>query len=246
MLPKTFSPPKEIEKKAGFPKIFKVLIIIILLIGGVSYFLFFTSIFQVKNIITDNTIPENSKVILDKLKGQNIFFVNLSSVKKEIINITPELEKIKIQKGLPDTLKVTGQYYQSKIVWKSGGRSYLLNSDGVVIKEVEGATDLPIVLDNKDLAVSLGRQVISKNFIDFILEVYSQFADKIGFKIVNFEIDETVFHVKALTDQGWYIKFDTTRNYQNQLDDLSKFLAEKNLEIREYVDVRVEGRIYYK
>ena len=153
---------------------------------------------------------------------------------------------MKFQRGLPDTIKVSASVYQSKIVWRTLARSYLVNNNGIVYKEVEGATDLPIIQDRSDLSVQLGSQVVSTNFIDFIIATNSRFAEKTGFKIANFEVNETIFQVDAFTDQGWKIKFDTTRSVDDQLDALNKLIGEPNVEIHEYADVRVEGRVYYK
>lgn len=244
LLPKTFNPPQERGKKP-FPKILKVLIVFLIIILGLGYLFFYSSIFKVKNIIVDSSLGENSQSVLEKFKGKNIFFLNLKQIQKELAK-QPDIEKVKIQRGLPDTIKISAESFQAKIVWRSRMHSYLVNANGLVFKEVEGMTDLPIVSDNNELEVKLQSAVVSANFITFIQDLSSKFPQKIGFNLTHFEINETIFQVDGVTDQGWFIKFDTTRSVDDQLDTLSKLLAEKKSEINEYVDVRVEGRVYYK
>ncbi len=245
MLPKTFSPPKENEKR-GLPKIAKVLIFLFIFIGALIYFFFYSSIFKIKNIIIEKDLPAESSSLLEKFKNQNILLVSSEAMEKEITRQYPELTNVKIQRGLPDTLRIAAIFYQSKIVWQTLDQSFLVNSNGIAFKEVEGLTDLPIIIDKKNLKVDLGSQVVSPNFIEFVNVVISKFSEKVGFKIVNFAVSETIFQVEALTDQGWFIKFDTTRSVDDQLDALSKLLAEHKDEIHQYVDVRVEGRVYWK
>lgn len=245
MLPKTFNPPREREKKE-FPKFLKILIILVIILGGLIYLFFYSPLFKIKNILIEIPIPQESVQFLEKFKGQNIFFVDISSMKKDLSNHYPEYENVQIQRGLPDTLRISGDIFEPSIVWHSGINSYLVNASGIAFKEFEGMTDLPNVQDNKELNVELQTEVVSANFINFIQDLSSKFPQKIGFNITGFEINETIFQVDAPTDQGWLVKFDTTRSVDSQLDALSKLISEHKDEIKEYADVRVEGRIYYK
>ncbi len=245
MLPKTFSFPKEKTKKE-FPKFLKILIIFLVIFTGLFYLFFYSGIFVVKNIVVDETLPSESKTILEELKGQNIFFIRSQNAEQKITNQFPEIQQIKIQRGLPNTLKISGGEHFPKIVWLSQERSYLVDEAGLIFKEIQGPTDLAIVKDNKDLAVNMGSQVVSPNFLDFITDLNNKFSNKIGFKITRFEINDTIFQANGVTDQGWYIKFDTTRPVDNQLEAVSKLIAEHKDEIKEYADVRVEGKVYFK
>lgn len=246
MLPKVFTTPKEQEKRRQFPKILKILIVLIILIIGLDYLFLYSSIFVVKNIVIDSSLPSEVSSLLEKIKGQNIFLINVNNLQKEILTKYPDLEKIKFRRGLPNTLRISAESSLAKIIWQSQGHSFLVNDDGYIFKEVEGVADLPRVLDSKDLPVKISDQVASANFIDFLDEVSSKFSAKTGFKIINFKVSETIFQVEALTDQGWIIKFDTTRAVDDQLDALSQLLAEHKADLHEYADVRVEGKVYWK
>lgn len=249
--PKVFNPPPSREKTTNSSLIKKAIVFLftIVLLAGLGYLFFFSAIFQIKNIIVDENLKSDSSSPVynwEILKNKNIFILRTANIKKEILKNSPDLIDIKIVRGLPDTLKIEGRQDQAEIIWLSQDRKYFVNSEGMIFQEVNGQTDLPIVQDEKNLAVSLRQAVASKNFVDFVNNLNNRFFLKVGFKIVYFRVRETVFQIDALTDEGFYIKFDTTRNIEDQLNGLSKFLEGHKEEVHEYADVRVEGRVYYK
>ncbi len=241
--PKTFNPPKTKNKKR-FPKFLAILILIIAVVTGVIYWLFYSSFFQIENVTLTGMDLENFD--LNRFKGQNILLVNLPNIKSAVKTAHPETGQIKIVRGLPNTLKIEVQPDQASIVWQTGSQHYLVNSEGIIFGLLDGQTDLPLISDNKNLNAQMGQQVVTVNFIEFIKEISNKFSAVAGFKIVSFEVNDTIFQVNALTDQGWLVKFDTTRSPDDQLDALSKVLAEHKDEIHEYADVRVEGKVFFK
>lgn len=241
--PKTFSPPKP-RKQKKFPKIIFVILMIVLIGGGLYYWVFYSAFFHIRNITISGMDLQNFDQ--KALEGQNILFINLADLKTKITNSNPEAGQIKIVRGIPGTLKIEVEPNQALLVWQTGNQHYLVDSRGIVFGLLQGQTDLPLVSDQKNLTVQQGQQVVTVNFIKFIQVILSKFSDLTGFRIVNFEINDTIFQVNALTDQGWFIKFDTTRSPDDQLEALKKVLAEHKDEIHEYVDVRVEGKVYFK
>lgn len=241
--PKTFSAPKT-KKPKKFPKFLVILGLIILIGAGLYYWVYYSTFFQIKNIVITGGSLEN--LDQNSLKGQNILLINLNSLKTKIRESHPEIGEVKIIRGLPDTLKIESQPNQASLVWQTGSNQYLVDNEGIIFGLLQGQTDLPLISDQKNVNVQVGKKVVTVNFIDFVKTLLGKFPDATGFKIVNFEINDTVFQVNALTDQGWFIKFDTTRSADDQLEALKKVLAEHKDEIHEYADVRVEGKVYFK
>lgn len=225
-------------------KFVKILLVFIIILSGLVYLFFYSPIFKIKNIIVEGVSLEGNA--FENLKGKNILFINTADVKSELSQKYPELNIIKIVKGLPDTLKIKLEEHQAKILWQTQGKNYLVDSNGVIFKEIEGESDLPQVKDNKDLAVVLNQPVVTTNFINFIAELNANFNQETGLIIDRYAVNETIFQIDAVTVLGWKVIFDTTRKAQDQLSDLSRFLKDHQSEVKEYVDVRVEGRVYYK
>lgn len=248
--PKIFTPQdigyssQSAPNKKNSSKFIKILIVFIIILGGLVYLFFYSPIFKIKNIIVEGAFLEGSG--FEGLMAKNILFINTADVKNEFSQKYPELNIVKIVRGLPDTLKIKLEEHQAKILWQTQDKNYLVDSSGVIFKEIEGVSDLPQVKDNKDLAVVLNRPVVTTNFINFIAELNANFNQETGLIIDRYAVNETIFQIDAVTVLGWKVIFDTTRKAQDQLSDLSRFLKDHQSEVKEYVDVRVEGRVYYK
>ena len=232
--------------KKKFPRFLKILIVFIILAIGLIVLIYYTSLFNINKIFVENDQNGEIAKLLQSYQGQNLILLDTAKIKKDIKDAFPNLENIKVIKGLPNSLKLSYEEFTPEIVWKTQGKTYLVNQFGEIFREVEGDSTLPIVVDNKDLAVTMKDQVVTTNFINFINQITDKINGQKDYKIIYFEINETVFQINAVTDLGWYIKFDTTRPFVDQIDALNKFLAEKKNEVHEYVDVRVEGKVFYK
>lgn len=216
--------------------------------SGFVYLLFYSPIFKVKTIVVDS---QNSQIknAFNKYYGTNILLLSSQKIENEIAETYPEVKGLKITRGLPDTLKIGFEARTTKIIWQSQEKKYFVDSSGAIYKEVENTSDpsdLMVVKDNNDLLVKLGQQVVSEKLLDFLSGLNSTFNEATGFKIDHFEVNETLFQIDAFTDQRFKVIFDTTRKSEDQLSDLKKFLADHKDEAKEYIDMRVEGRIYYK
>ena len=229
----------------GLPKVFKIILILILIIPGLGWIVLYSPFFKIENIIIKGTSYLEQKDFEKEIIGQNIFLLNTNQISENILNKYPEIESININRGLPKTIKITIIESQSKIVWQTFEKSYLVNNHGIIIKEIIGENDLPKIKDNKDLKVSLNDQVVSENCIDFTIGLNNNFKYE-DISIDHFEINETIFQLDLITNKEWKVIFDTTGSFQTQLDDLERFLADYEDEIKEYADLRVENKVYYK
>ncbi|MCL5407075.1 MAG: FtsQ-type POTRA domain-containing protein [Patescibacteria group bacterium] len=247
--PKVYNPSYAVEKKK-FSKVYIYIILILIVLGGLIYFLFYSSFFKIKNIVIENSNNSEISKIFQELNGANIFRFNSSKTQAEITQKFPEVKGAKITRGLPDTLKIQFSEVSAKVIWQTGQKNFLVDGNGEIYKEIQlsdvSQNNLPIIKDNNNVSVNLGQKILSGNFLDFVTELNTTFNQETGFKINQFEINETLFQVDALTDQSWKVIFDTTRSVPDQLADLKKFLADHKNEVTQYIDVRIEGRVYYK
>ena len=62
----------------------------------------------------------------------------------------------------------------------------------------------------------------------------------------HFEVNETTFQLDAIMTSGLKLKFDTTRSVDSQLEALKKFLSDHPNEAEVYIDLRVEGKVFYQ
>lgn len=130
-------------------------------------------------------------------------------------------------------------------------KCFYFNKDGIVFQNapITSGSLITIVRDYSNRNYELGDKIADKNFIDIILEINKNLYDEIGLKILNFSMDShPIEELRATTSEGWYILFDLKRDIKNQLLTLKVALNEKikNRIGLQYVDLRIENRIYYK
>jgi len=241
--PKVFNLPFEQPEKRPTRAWKPVLILV--LIGGLYYFIFQSPFFRIKNIIIDQTLPPAVSEYMAKYKGENIFTLRSSEIRDELLAKYPELTNINVIRGIPDSIKVTCDERTPKLVWMSSGLMYLLDESGVAYKEIQDPGGLIEVKDNNNLPVKENQPVVSENFINFVNDLKPKLRGK-GFEIVHFEVNETTFQVDAVMVSNLILKFDITRSADSQVSDLTKFWENHSGEARNYVDLRVEGKVFYK
>lgn len=212
---------------------------------------------QVKSIRIDGNPTETTKAEIDKLTGQNILWLSVTRPETVIKENQPSLKEIQILRGIPDTLIVKLIERQPALIWQVGERWYTVDPDGFIFHEQQltkkedgtleyPSTDLPIVVDTKNVPTKIGDSFIRPQFITFIRQVRDRLPEQYNIRVERGEVGETTFSVTLVTDAGWNILFDTTRSLDAQLKTLGRVLESKRPEVKEYIDVRVRGWAYYK
>ncbi len=231
-----------------------------LLLAGILFVIwFFTSApwLKVRYINIDGQPTEQTKAEIQKLRGQNILWLSFTRPERVITHNQPVIKEIEILRGIPDTLRVKLIERQAAMIWQSNDHWYTLDPSGFVFREQQlnkksdgsfdyPGTDLPVVVDTKNLPVSIGQSPARPTFINFIRSLKERLPKEFNLRMVRTEISETTFSITVITDAGWNILFDTTRTLDAQLHTLAKVLEAKRPDIHEYVDIRVRGWVYYK
>lgn len=128
---------------------------------------------------------------------------------------------------------------------------FYFNKDGIIFKDapITSGSLITLVQDYSNRDYKLGDKIVDKSFIDAILEINDNLYAEIGLRVLSFDINSCpVEELKAMTNEGWYILFNLKQDIKSQLLALKVALKEKiqdriNLQ---YVDLRIENRIYYK
>jgi hypothetical protein len=246
--PSVFRPKNSKNKiQFNFGYLKYVLYIVIILLG--AYFLFYSKYFEIKEVIIEgNSLLTREQIKADMPAGGNIFLFDSEKLKNTIMTKYPEIKRIDLYRGLPNALKVVVVERDGKLVWQSGDNKYLISSDGDVTRQIVGTEGdgMPVVTDKRALPVETGKRLLSPNFIAFIINVNAGFFEETNIKPKDFMIDETTFDVSLNTEAGFYVKLNSLRSSKKQLGSLKLILVEKRQDIKEYVDLRIDGWAYYK
>ncbi|MDO8443980.1 MAG: FtsQ-type POTRA domain-containing protein [bacterium] len=248
--PAIYNPTGRSEKKKikASPFLIRLAFFAVFLFG-VIYYLFFSSQFQITEVIVEgNSLVSKEDIINVLPQQQNIFLFKINQDREIILSKFPEISQVEIYRGIPDAIKIVVLERENKIVWQTNNEMYFVSTEGDTTRKISQseAGNLPVVSDTKNLAVKPGSRLVSPNFVAFITNIYSAFQSEDNIKPVNFEVTETTFNVNLKTDAGFYIKLNSLRSSQKQLSDLKLILAEHRPDIHEYVDLRIDGWAYYK
>ena len=255
--PKVFQLPREKNEIYGiknfWPRLILFLILFFLIFGFFIYGLFFSPWFKIKNIEIVGSTTEDIKGKLQDLVGKNIFSFHANEIEEGLASEDRSFSNVKIFRGLPDTVRVVFENRAPKIIWQSLGKNYLIDADAILYKEADETEldSLPKVLDSNNLSVKIPSQIATPDFTDFVQNA-NDALKRVQIQIDHFEVSETTFQISAIVKnevvdaQSVRIIFNTLRPLSEQIDAFNKVYSQNKGDIKDYIDLRVEGRVYYK
>ncbi len=166
----------------------------------------------------------------------------------------PEATSIRLATPLVTReLVITIETAAPGVVVRSQGKQYLVTRNGTVITEVstaEGTEGLPIIEDQTGTAVEVGQPILTKQDVDLILALQKQFAVQktppVSYVLPRGILNE--LHLR-FADKPYYVKIALNGDARVQAGTylaMKENLEEQGITPAEYIDVRVEGRAYYR
>lgn len=237
------------EVSVSFNPMYIWVFLAVLIVGFIVWWLFFSDFFKIKEIDIDGDINESIKTEIDKFYGQNILLFTVGAKDRELAEKQTSVEKLNIIKGIPDMLKVEILVRSPEIRWKSQDKVYYIDNEGIIFNLEEGTQEfdkLPLVKDTRDLDVSLGSKIVTTDFVEFILNINNLLRENIDKDVEEIRINDTTLHLEVQFKDSYKVYFDTLGSLNKQIDLLKKTIEKHDGDIKEYVDLRVDGKAYYK
>ena len=108
---------------------------------------------------------------------------------------------------------------------------------------------LPQVIDEGETPVAIGDKVLTDSMVNFISLVHENITTRTGLEIINYRLTETSYtELKAVTNQNFFIYFESTHDLERQLENLALVVREKvatATQVIEYIDLRDENNTVY-
>ena len=256
--PSIYSRTKDLEKPPKSKRGVFLVLFLFLIIGVLIYLVFFSSIFRLnKTEITTTKYLDRNKLetVISDYEKKSIFTDNLltlskSNMAKTIMTISG-VESVNIEKIYLHKIKISVVERAPIFVWQVSDKKYLVDKTGLIWGVYEEKyKDKPVVIDLKNVPTAVGSKPVSTLFSRFIEELNRDFVTITGKKIVKIEVVDTTNEIKVYSNATWYAYLDTTKTVRNQLINLSRILEDvkknapsKNLE---YIDLRLDNKIFYK
>jgi len=223
-----------------------------LLFLGIIYLLFFSPVFNIKEIIVLGNKKVSSEEIKNNLIRDNIFLTNNKSIEDQLLKKIPEILELKINKNLlKRKLEINIKERETVGIICSIGTCFYFDENGIIFDDAPNTSGSLIVViqDNSGRNYEIGNKISEKTFIDTVLEINENLFSEIGLRVSSFNIDSyPIEELKAVTTEGWYALFNLKKDTENQLLALKVALNEKIKDRTglQYIDLRIENRIYYK
>jgi hypothetical protein len=257
---------------------------IILLLGIIwcLYFFIFSSFYNITNIeiygnqiissedlldITNNFLSHNKLYIF---KNRNIFVFNRNALRKKI-NEVVLLDNIKIEKILPNTIRVTIKEKNAALKWLTDDQEFLVDDQGQIIKryyktvtpkifqiietpdinEQQKDDNFLKIKDSSNQQVSLGDKVLNPENIDFIIKIVPKLNETDYLKVKNILVpNEFPQYLIIELQSGGQIYFNLAELIESQLERLNliidKKIGKNNLNKLDYIDLRLGENVYFK
>jgi hypothetical protein len=183
--------------------------------------------------------------------------INTAAISAALERQFPELATVTIKLPLIDHRPIV--YIQpatpALVLITTQGSSYIVDDRGRVLANTRdvayNAPHLPNVKDNSGTAVSTGRQALPTGTVSFLQAVLFQLERK-QLNVSTFVLPAGKSELDAyLYGQSYFIKFnladsDTAQQQAGTFLAVRHHLQEQGTAPVQYIDVRVDGRAYYK
>jgi hypothetical protein len=240
------------KRKRYGKKIFALAIIFLflLLVAGIVL----SPILKAKEINVYGNKEIDSEEIKNDIQSINILLMTSNGLKNKLLKNFPKISTVEIRKNiLKRTIAVTITEREGLgiICKENTGNCFYVDKNGIIFEDAP-QTSGSLVLLIKDSSLeefSLGKKILEEQIITSIADFRENLFSQTNIKINWFEIStHPPKESKIITSEGWYLLLDLTRDTQKQLSILKTALDEKikNRENLEYIDLRIENRIYYK
>lgn len=133
----------------------------------------------------------------------------------------------------------------------TAGTCFYIDKNGIIFNSAPKTSGGLVVLikDYSNREIKLNDKVLDLDLINTILEIKDYLSLEIGLSVASFDIDSyPTEKLRVVTNESWYILFGLKQEIKKQLLSLKVVLDEKiqNRMSLQYVDLRIENRIYYK
>lgn len=257
--------PRGADKPRANKRKFLISALFLLGLAGLVYFIVWGSFWQVQHIEVSGSqkadlMVDLVRIVRDYQQGvyyrfiprQNILFLDIDDlagwIKQRLL-----VDELRIDKKIPDRLIIKVKEKRPVLIWQKDREYYYVDKQGVVMsakKLAEIKYDLPIVSSLDGAEVIVGRQLLRTEQVSYIREVVNWVKDEFSAwyieKVVLPAVEgrEMFFY----NNQGWYFILSLDTDKQIALNNLALFVKQKadRLADIEYIDLRIEDRLFYK
>lgn len=265
---------RKFSRKKEWKSIFlRILFYLIFLafIGTILYVLFFANLLRIISInisgndnikseyILDEINPKISGKYLNFLEKNNLLLVRTKKIEKNILNKFKGIKEIGIKRKFPDGLEIEIQERIPRIIFCAREKCLILDENGQAYESADSflskkdRNDFLKLIDESGKEINLEDTILNVDYINYIENIKEKTFKNFNFEIENeFRTPSIISNdIKVKTKSGWVIYFNREIDFERELEMLKVILkngleSEQQRENLEYIDLRVDSKIFYK
>lgn len=199
------------------------------------------------------TYQEALKTEYQSFFNRNKITINKNGIEAKMRKKFPEITKMNLSTSLFSQIPQAKIIIDGpRVVLNSGLDAYVINAQGVAVgkaSSLPSASKLPVLIDQTNFQVEIGKQVLATHEVDFIGSILSQ-CSRSQVPVASLTLPSLAQELDLRTaDKSYYVKFYLGGD---PIIQIGQFLAArhdfdtKNQQPSTYLDVRVPGKVYYK
>ncbi|MFH1749670.1 MAG: FtsQ-type POTRA domain-containing protein [bacterium] len=179
---------------------------------------------------------------------KNIFLLKSSKLKLQLLEKYFDIKNVYINKNLPSILKLSFEERQNVFCWLYDKDYYLVDDSGIVYEHTQEECK-PILEIESDSGYVKKPKIKTKYFdsreIYFIESLSEKFSQNKDIEIEKLIFWEAAYEIKAIAGD-FNIILNTARDFTEQYESLTSILPKIRKQVKEYIDLRVPGKVFYK
>ena len=180
--------------------------------------------------ITGLNFDESNEIkrIIEKSNLKNIFLINQTKIRQDIIKVNT-IQELSIFKKYPSTIKIDIKKTELLAITKKNGLDYYIGSNGKLIKKNESFSKLPYIFGNLNVEEFLKL----KKYIDMSNLKFNEIINFYFYKSKRWDIE---------TNKGYLIKLSRD-NVQKNLDLFVRLQNDGEFKNNSIIDFRQKDQI---
>jgi cell division septal protein FtsQ len=218
--------------------------------------------FQVRSVrVQGNVLLSRADVeSVAAVSGANVFWVDRGQVVRRLLDL-PLIQRAEVNVVLPDTVDISIVERQPAAFWVSGDVSYLVDSEGIILKAVDDETlqaracagqpcdprlaPLPSVAELDGQPLTAGARVDASALVTSAR--VATLLPSAGIEPLGFEWNQNS-DLEVPTRDGWRARFDDQGNVDQQVATLRSVRDQlaRTKAVAQLIDVRFGDRPYFR
>ena len=233
-------------------------ILVSLILGCAIIALLLTQLIININVLTPSAKSSSQVDLYEKVANEYfsnhplerlLFALDYDSLNKYFLEHAPEVQSVRFESGGLTSTTMKLIFRQPVIKWSTGGQEYFVDSNGVTFNRNYFDDPKIAVDDQSGIPTSAGQEVLNKPFMSFIGQSIAKIKDK-GYTVTGVILPvDTVRQVTfSLEGQRPVLRMTLDRGVDAQVGQAMRAIEYFNANgaSPEYIDVRVDQRVFYK